>query len=71
MSFLEPTPPPFEYAEWRKRPHLERIRACAEDWALNGFGTPGFVYLLYIAKLVLYAGGGLLVISATTSGHRP
>jgi len=68
MSFLEPTPPPFEYAEWRERPHLERIRACAEDWALNGFGTPGFVYLLYVVKLVLYAGGGLLVISATTPG---
>jgi Transmembrane protein of unknown function (DUF3556) len=68
MSFLEPTPPPFEYAEWRERPHLERIKACAQDWALNGFGTPYFVYLLYIVKLVLYAGGGLLVISATTSG---
>jgi hypothetical protein len=68
MSFLEPTPPPFEYAEWRRRPHLERIKACAQDWALNGFGTPGFVYLLYIIKLVLYAGGGLLVISATTTG---
>jgi Transmembrane protein of unknown function (DUF3556) len=68
MSFLEPTPPPFEYAEWRERPHLERIKACAQDWALNGFGTPYFVYLLYIVKLILYAGGGLLVISATTSG---
>jgi hypothetical protein len=68
MSFLEPTPPPFEYAEWRERPHLERIKACAQDWALNGFGTPYFVYLLYVVKLILYAGGGLLVISATTSG---
>jgi hypothetical protein len=66
MSFLEPTPPPFEYAEWRRRPHLERIKACAQDWALNGFGTPGFVYLLYVVKILLYAGGGLLVISATT-----
>ena len=68
MGFTQPTPPPFEYAEWRRRPHLERIKACAEDWALNGFGTPGFVYLLYVVKLILYAGGGLLVISATTSG---
>jgi Transmembrane protein of unknown function (DUF3556) len=68
MSFLEPAPPPFEYAEWRERPHLERIKACAQDWALNGFGTPYFVYLLYIAKILLYAGGGLLLISATTDG---
>jgi hypothetical protein len=68
MGFMQPTPPPFEYAEWRRRPHLERIRVLAQDWALNGFGTPYFVYLLYIVKLVLYAGGGLLLISATTAG---
>jgi hypothetical protein len=67
MGFIDPTPPPFEYEEWRRRPHLERIKVLAQDWALNGFGTPYFVYLLYIVKLVLYAGGGLLLIS-TTSG---
>jgi Transmembrane protein of unknown function (DUF3556) len=68
MGFINPTPPPFEYEEWRRRPHLERIKVLAQDWALNGFGTPTFVYLLYIVKLVLYAGGGLLLISATTAG---
>jgi Transmembrane protein of unknown function (DUF3556) len=66
MSFTQPTPPPFEYEEWRRLPHLERIKLCAQDWALNGFGTPYFVYLLYIVKLALYAAGGLLLISATT-----
>jgi Transmembrane protein of unknown function (DUF3556) len=68
MGFLSPAEPPFEYAEWRRRPHLERIKILAQDWALNGFGAPHFVYLLYLVKLVLYAGGGLLVISATTAG---
>lgn len=68
MGFFSPAEPPFEYAEWRRRPHLERIKVLAQDWALNGFGTPYFVYLLYIVKLVLYAGGGLLLISATTKG---
>ena len=68
MGFIDPTPPPFEYDEWRQRPHLERIKPLAQDWALNGFGTPYFVYLLYIVKLILYAGGGLLLISATTPG---
>jgi len=68
MGFMQPTPPPFEYEEWRRRPHLERIKVLAQDWALNGFGTPYFVYLLYVVKLVLYAGGGLLLISATTAG---
>jgi hypothetical protein len=68
MSFTQPSPPPMEYEEWRRRPHLERIKVLAQDWALNGFGTPSFVYLLYIFKLVIYAGGGLLLISATTDG---
>jgi len=68
MGFFSPAPPPFEYEEWRRRPHLERIKVLAQDWALNGFGTPYFVYLLYVVKLVIYAGGGLLLISATTPG---
>ncbi len=68
MSFTQPAPPPMAYEEWKRRPHLERIKVLAQDWALNGFGTPGFVYLLYLVKLVVYAGGGLLLISATTSG---
>ncbi|HWM63494.1 MAG TPA: DUF3556 domain-containing protein [Solirubrobacterales bacterium] len=65
MGFIDPTPPPFEIEEWRRRPYLERIKALAQDWALNGFGTPHFVYLLYVVKLVLYTGGGLLLISTT------
>ncbi len=40
MGFINPTPPPFEYEEWKQRPHLERIKVLAQDWALNGFGTP-------------------------------
>jgi Transmembrane protein of unknown function (DUF3556) len=68
MGFFSPAEPPFEYEEWRRLPHLERIKPLAQDWALNGFGTPYFVYLLYVVKLVLYAGGGLLLISATTAG---
>jgi hypothetical protein len=68
MGFIEPAPPPLPYEEWKRRPHLERIKVLAQDWALNGFGTPYFVYLLYVVKLILYAGGGLLVISATTPG---
>jgi Transmembrane protein of unknown function (DUF3556) len=67
MGLLSPAEPPFDVEEWRRRPHLERIKACAQDWALNGFGTPVAVYLLYVLKVALYAVGGLLVISATTS----
>jgi transmembrane protein DUF3556 len=68
MGFTTPAPPPFDVEEWERRPHLERIKPLAQDWGLNGFGTPTAVYLLYVLKLVAYALGGLLVISATTSG---
>jgi len=68
MGFISPAPPPFEVKEWKRRPHLERIKPLAQDWAVNGFGTPYAVYLLYLLKLIAYAGGGLLLISATTPG---
>jgi Transmembrane protein of unknown function (DUF3556) len=66
MGLLDPTPPPFEVAEWRRLPHLQRIKPLAQDWALNGFGTPVAVYFLYVLKVLVYAGGGFLLISATS-----
>jgi hypothetical protein len=66
MGLLDPTPPPFEVAEWRRLPHLERIKPLAQDWALNGFGTPVAVYFLYVFKVLAYAGLGALLIFATS-----
>ena len=68
MGFIAPAPPPVDIEEWKRLGHLERIKPLAQDWAINGFGTPTFVYLLYIVKLIIYTGGGLLLISATTKG---
>jgi Transmembrane protein of unknown function (DUF3556) len=65
MSFLSPAPPPFELEEWKRKPHLARIKPLVQDWGENGFGSPSFVYLLYALKLVVYAGGALLAISTT------
>lgn len=66
MGLLDPAPPPFEVEEWRRLPHLERIKPLAQDWALNGFGTPVAVYFLYVFKVFAYAGGGALLIFATS-----
>jgi hypothetical protein len=66
MGLLDPAPPPFEVAEWRRLPHLQRIKPLAEDWALNGFGTPVAVYFLYLFKVLAYAGLGALLIFATS-----
>jgi hypothetical protein len=68
VGFIAPAEPPVDIEEWKRLPHLQRIKPLAQDWAINGFGTPYAVFLLYIVKLVVYAGGGLLVISATTKG---
>ena len=40
MGFFQPSPPPFDLEEWRAKPYLERLKAVAQDWAVNGFGTP-------------------------------
>ncbi|MFL5896375.1 MAG: DUF3556 domain-containing protein [Thermoleophilaceae bacterium] len=68
MSFLQPSAPPFDLDEWRAKPYLERLKANCQDWAVNGFGTPGVVYLLYAVKLVVYVVGAFFVISVTTPG---
>jgi hypothetical protein len=65
VSFLSPAPPPFELEEWKRQPHLARLKPLVQDWGENGFGSPSFVYLLYAFKLVIYAAGVLLAISTT------
>jgi transmembrane protein DUF3556 len=65
MSFFAPAEPPFDLDEWKRRPHLARIKPLVQDWGENGFGSPTGVYLLYAVKLAIYAGGALLAISTT------
>ncbi len=66
MGFIQPSPPPVDMEEWKKLPHLSRLKPLVQDWGVNGFGTPYVVYLLYIVKLVIYSVGAALVISTTT-----
>src|SRR3954466_9544675 len=68
MGFIRPADPPVDVAGWKKLPPLSRIKPLAQDWAVNGFGTPTAVYLLYVVKLVVFVLAALLIISGTTSG---
>jgi hypothetical protein len=68
MGFIQPEPPPFDLEEWRAKPLLSRLRPVLQDWAVNGFGAPGIVYLLYVVKLVVYVVGAFFLISVTTPG---
>ncbi len=68
MGFLQPASPPFDLEEWRAKPYLSRLEANCQDWAVNGFGSPEVVFLLYAVKLVIYVVGAAALISATTPG---
>ena len=65
MGFLKPTPPPYDPLEWEKLPFRERARQACQAWALQGYGTPVAIYLLYGFKVLLYVGGWLLFCGFT------
>jgi len=68
MGFINPAPVPFDVQEWREKPHLERVKPLAQDWAENGFGTPYAIHVLYILKLIGFSLGAIAVIGGTTTG---
>ena len=68
MGFLEPSAPSYDVEEWRRKPYLSRLKSVVQDWAVTGFGAPGYVYLLYVVKLLIFSFGAFLVIAATTPG---
>jgi Transmembrane protein of unknown function (DUF3556) len=68
MGFFQPSPPPFDLEEWKAKPFLTRLKPVVQDWAVNGFGAPGAIYLIYVIKLIVYVLGAALLISATTPG---
>ena len=71
MGFVRPRLPDIDLAEWRSRPHHRRLEPLVKDWGQNGFGTPSAIYLVYLVKLAVYAGGAVLVISATSNVGGP
>ena len=55
--FLKPVPPPYDPLEWEKKPFPERSRMVCEAWAMEGYGSPLAVYVVYAVKVALYVGG--------------
>lgn len=51
---LTPRLPAYDIADWRSRPFPERLQWACRSWALQGYGTPAGVYLLYLAKIAAY-----------------
>lgn len=65
MGLIKPSLPQFSLDGWEERPHLERMKLLAQDWAAQGMGTPYAVHLLYALKIVGYVLGGMAFIAAT------
>ncbi len=68
--FLKPVLPPYDPLEWEKKPFPERAAMVCRAWALQGYGTPIAIYLVYVLKIALYVGGWLLFCRTTPGmGH--
>ena len=68
MGFINPTPQPVEPAEFVQLPLLERIRILSQHWAVDGFGTPRMLHVVYILKMFgLYFGAGIGIAAATSA----
>jgi hypothetical protein len=66
--FLKPTLPPYDPLVWERLPFAEKARQVCHSWALQGYGTPLGVYLVYLLKLVGYV-GGWVYFCGFTPGH--
>ena len=51
---LQPKLPDYDIDHWESLPFGERLKLVCQSWAIDGYGTPVSVYLLYAAKLVFH-----------------
>jgi len=51
---FKPALPPYEISEWKAKPFADRVRMVCQAWAVQGYGTPVFVYSFYLLKIVFY-----------------
>lgn len=57
--------PPYDIREWQKKPHAERLKLVCQAWAVQGYGTPWPIYLVYLLKVAVYVGGWCFFCSFT------
>jgi hypothetical protein len=67
MGLLNPTPPPYAPLDWLTKPFAERARTACAAWAMQGYGTPPAVFVLYALKAALYVCGWILFCGTSPS----
>lgn len=72
MQLPAPKLPPYDIADWQRRPFPERLKMVCQAWAIQGYGTPAAIYVVYLIKIAFYAGMWLLFcsMSARLGGPR-
>lgn len=65
MAILKPIAPPYDIREWQRKPFADRLRMVCQAWAVQGYGTPWPIYLVYLLKVAFYVGGWCLFCSFT------
>lgn len=69
-SFITPTAPPYDALEWEKLPFPERCRLVCQAWAVQGYGSPLSVTLVYPLKVGLFIAAwlGFCALSPSLDG---
>ena len=62
---INPKSPPYDALEWDKMPFALKTRLVCQAWAIQGYGSPPSVYLLYALKLLFYIYGWTFFCSFT------
>ncbi|MCB9651982.1 MAG: DUF3556 domain-containing protein [Deltaproteobacteria bacterium] len=65
LGLLNPIPPPYDALEWREKPFAEKVRMVCESWALQGYGTPLPVFVVYLLKIAGYVAMWSVFVSFT------
>lgn len=53
-GLITPVPPPYDVLEWERAPFPERCRKVCQAWAVQGYGSPLSVTLVYALKAGLF-----------------
>lgn len=67
MGLLDPILPDYDPLEWRGLGFADRARKVCCSWALQGYGTPRAIAVVYAAKAGLFALGWALFCSLSPS----
>ncbi len=67
MGFITGDLPPVDPATFMQMPYRERLKLLSRHWVEYGAGNPKLIMLIYVAKLALFAVGG--VVASTLTSH--